>query len=356
MGSLDLSAMVIMSPASIFYFTGLTPSAPPGLILSADPAHSPTLVCRGLEAKDVEQVAPFPVVGAPFGSNGVEEIANVLRRVTGGREGTRVGFDEDVTLAAKLLGMQAAMPWATFVPAAAVPMELRVVKTTDEIAVMRRAAEVSDEAMRAAVEAIRAGETEAAAAAAAETTWRAHGLGPAYDVLIGSGKRSAALRRFPSLIVPGPDDLVRFDFAARVTPAAGYGYNNDITRTFTPGKPGRENAELLTVGLAVFEATVAAVKPGITIGEAAEAGLREVRGTRYEAFTHMAGHGIGADVHEMPSFAKGSTFVMQPGNCFAIEPMVVIPGEKAVCSENTVLVTETGWESLNRLEVRLSGS
>lgn len=351
----DLVAVVITSPASIYYLTGLTPSSPPGLVLPSDPAVPPVLVVRGIETKDLQQVAAIPVRGAPFGSPGVDLIADAVRAVA--RNGRRrIGFDEDATLSTKLLAMQGTMPWAELVPSAGLIMALRYVKTPEEIALMGRAAEVSDEAMFVAVEAIRSGKTEAEAAAAAETTWRSHGLGPAYDVLIGSGKRSAALRRFPSLIVPGRDDLVRFDFAARLSPASGFGYNNDLTRTFTSGKPGPANEELLKVGLAVFQATVNALRPGRSIGEAADQGLREVNGTRYEEWTHIVGHGIGADVHEPPAFAQGSTFVMQAGNCFAIEPMVCIPGERAVCFENTVVITETGWESLNKLDLQLWGT
>ncbi|MGQ0571232.1 MAG: M24 family metallopeptidase [Armatimonadota bacterium] len=331
----------------------MTPSAPPGLVLSADPDLPPALVVRAIETDDIQNLSPFPVQGAPFGNSGADLLAVAARAAAG--SGRRIGFDEDVTLAAKLLALQAAMPWATLVSGAGLIMKLRYIKTADEIAQMRRAAEVSDRAMLAAVEAIRAGQTEAAAAAAAEATWRAEGLGPAYEVLIGSGKRSAALRRFPSLVVPGTDDLVRFDFAARLSPAAGFGYNNDMTRTFTPGKPGNEHAEMLKAGLAVFEATLAGLKPGRTIAESAADGLREVKGTRYERITNMAGHGVGADVHEPPSFAAGSDFVMQAGHCFAIEPMVCIPGEKGVCFENTVVITETGHESLNRLGLRLWG-
>ncbi len=351
----NLQAFVITSPTSIYYLTGLTPSAPPGLVLGADPQASPTLVVRAIETQDIQRLAPFPVVGAPVGTKGVSQLADAAKRLAGGGRQVRVAFDEDVTLSTKLLAMQEAMSWATFVPGSEVIMEGRALKDAEEIAMMREAAEVSDRAMQAAVESFRAGKTEAEAAAAAEATWRAAGMGPAYEVLIGSGRRSAALRRFPSLVVPEPDDLVRCDFAARVSPAAGFGYNNDMTRTFTVGRPGRQHEEMLRVGLAVFEATLAALKPGRKIGEAAAAGLAEVRGTRYETVTHMVGHGVGADVHEPPTFAPGSSFVMQPGNVFAIEPMVVIPGEKGVCFENTVVITEEGWESLNTLDLWLSG-
>ncbi|HEV8353501.1 MAG TPA: Xaa-Pro peptidase family protein [bacterium] len=351
----ELAAFVVTSPTSIYYLTGLTPSAPPGLVVTSRAEAPPLLVVRGIELKDVQQVAPFPVSGAPFGSTGVDLIAEAVREVTRNSR-SRVGFDEEATLSTKLLEMEAAMPWVKLVPSGGLIMDLRFVKTPEEVAMMQRAAEVSDRAMLAAVEAIRDGRTEAEAAAAAETTWRSYGLGPAYDVLIGSGKRSAALRRFPSLIVPPRDDLVRFDFAARLSPASGFGYNNDMTRTFTPGKPSPANEELLRVGVAVFEATLNALRPGRTIGDVAEEGLREVKGTRYEVLTHMVGHGIGADVHEPPPFARGSTFVIQPGNCFAIEPMVCLPGERAVCFENTVVIKEDGWGSLNQLDLRLWGT
>ena len=349
----SLDAMIITSPTSIFYLTGLTPSAPPGMVISSEPKAIPVLVVREIEVEDVRKVSPFPVEGAPLGTNGAAQLAAAVRSLVGAS--ARVAFDDDVMVASKLRLLQETIGSATLVAASDLIMELRMIKDDEEISVMREAATVSDRAMLAAVEAIRAGKTECDAAIAAEATWRSHGLGPAYEVLIGSGKRSAALRRFPSLVVPAEGELVRFDFAARVSPAAGFGYNNDLTRTFTRGKPSPENLSLLTAGLAVFEGILSEIMPGRTIGEVANRGLRAVNGTKYMQWTKIMGHGIGADVAEPPAFIAGSEFVMQPGNCFAIEPMITVPGEKGVCFENVVVVTEQGSESLNQLELRLWG-
>lgn len=350
----DLDVFVITSPASIYYLIGVTPSSAPGLVVFSDSRNEPVLVVRGSEFRDIEIRSPIPVEGAPYGTSGVDVLASVVLTSVGRR--ARIGFDEDAMSAAKLLALQAELPEATLTPAGALIMDMRLVKDVEEIAMLRRAAQVSDQAMLAAVQGIKAGKTEAEAAAIAESTWRAFGLGPAYEPLIGSGARTAALRRFPSLIVPEPDELIRFDFAARVSDAVGYGYHNDMTRTFTRGKASPEHLSMLEAGLAVFEATLASLRAGRTIGEVAEEGLRQVRGTKYEQWTYMAGHGIGADIHEPPTFRRGSDFVMRVGNCFAIEPTVLIPGERAVCFESVVIITEGGWEALNQLDLRLWGT
>jgi Xaa-Pro aminopeptidase len=69
-------------------------------------------------------------------------------------------------------------------------------------------------------------------------------------------------------------------------------------------------------------------------------------GARRIRFT---GHGIGLELDEFPFIAKGQPLVLQPNMVIAMEPKVILPGRGVVGIENTLIVTESGLESLSTL-------
>jgi Xaa-Pro aminopeptidase len=62
--------------------------------------------------------------------------------------------------------------------------------------------------------------------------------------------------------------------------------------------------------------------------------------------TRFIGHGIGLELNELPFVAKGQSYPLEKGMTFAVEPKIVFPGEGSVGLENTVVVTENGYEIL----------
>jgi Xaa-Pro aminopeptidase len=64
--------------------------------------------------------------------------------------------------------------------------------------------------------------------------------------------------------------------------------------------------------------------------------------------TRFIAHGIGLELNELPFIAKGQSYPLEKGMAFALEPKIVFPGEGSVGIENTVVVTENGYEILTR--------
>jgi Xaa-Pro aminopeptidase len=60
--------------------------------------------------------------------------------------------------------------------------------------------------------------------------------------------------------------------------------------------------------------------------------------------TRFIAHGIGLELNELPFIAKGQSYPLEKGMTFALEPKIVFPGEGSVGIENTVVVTEKGYE------------
>ncbi len=345
-----LGGLLLTGEPSVYYFSGTVSSRPPGLIISADPATQPVLICRKVEQDAMAAMTNLEVLGAE------REAAPMLLSVFGqlGLAKETIGFEDNVLTFEAATSLMQSLNSIKLTPASKLVRQLRLVKDAEEIQHMRKAGQVSDLAMMAAVNALKAGKNESLAAAAAESTMREHGMFIAYETLIGSGSRSGMLRRFPNLQVPKPDDIIKIDLAAKLSFASGYGYHTDQTRSITTGKPSQEKLDALTAVQQVQEATLKALKPGRTIRQVGLDGLSVVKGTKFESAMSMSGHGIGLDIHEWPNFGIDEELTLMPGQCYAIEPHLSMP-KYTTCMEDTIVVTQTGYERITKLPYELWG-
>lgn len=232
---------------------------------------------------------------------------------------------------------------ATLVPADEVLSSLRVCKDADEVAAMRRAIAITEQALAATVATIRPGQTEAEVAAELQVQLlRAGSQGNAFSPLVVSGARSANPHFGPGDKLLEPGDVVIIDCGA-----VWNGYAGDITRCVALEPVPDEIVTIYELSRAANAAGRAAVAPGVpceAIDEAAR-GVIE-RGGYGARFIHRTGHGLGLETHEPPYLVAGNSRPLQVGMTFTVEPGIYIPGLGGVRVEDDVLVTADGGESL----------
>jgi Xaa-Pro aminopeptidase len=223
---------------------------------------------------------------------------------------------------------------------------LRVVKDAAELAVMRRAAEVTDAALQAAVSGGLAGQTEAEVAWRLQVEYRRLGAeGEAFPAIVAAGPHGAQAHALPGQRPIGAGELVVIDTGARVD-----GYCSDITRTYAAGEPGAGLRAIYDVVLEAQLAGVAAVRSGAHGQRDVDAASRAViEAAGYgEQFGHGTGHGVGLDVHEAPALGRSRGDLLAAGMVCTVEPGIYVEGLVGVRIEDTVLVTAEGCERLTR--------
>jgi Xaa-Pro aminopeptidase len=221
--------------------------------------------------------------------------------------------------------------------------ELRMVKSADELALIRRSVEINSRAFAQTVARLKPGTSERDLAAELEYRMRRLGAEKAsFETIVASGVRSALPHAQPTAARLNPGDLVVIDMGAFVD-----GYASDMTRMLSVGAPGAKEKRMYRAVLEAQLAAIDAVRPGVPTVRVDSAARRVLAGYGLDhVFIHSTGHGLGLEIHESPRLGKRDRGRLQAGMAITIEPGAYIEGFGGVRIEDTVVVTATGCEIL----------
>jgi len=242
----------------------------------------------------------------------------------------------------ELRALEQAAPSAKFVSLESDLPDLRIVKDTDEIAAMRRAIAITEEALSLLISEPVSGLTERQIASRLSQQMVQLGADGIAFIIVVAGPNSADPHAGPSNRPVQSGDLMTIDFGAVVD-----GYPADLTRTFVIGEPSEEQRRMYDAVLRANKAGRRAVGPGVPAEDIDRAARQEIETAGYgEFFIHRTGHGLGLQVHEPPYIVEGNTQPVVQGAVFTIEPGVYVPGFGGVRIEDNVQVTADGVDCL----------
>jgi Xaa-Pro dipeptidase len=140
-----------------------------------------------------------------------------------------------------------------------------------------------------------------------------------------------------------------------------HGYQTDETRMFSIGKMKQKFVDAYTVCREIHDAVLEETRPGAdcealflkTVRLAEKLGYRDSYLGPPGLQTRFIAHGIGLELNEIPFLAQGQSYPLEEGMTFAVEPKIVFPGEGSAGLENTVAVSQTGYEILTPLEMEI---
>jgi Xaa-Pro dipeptidase len=371
MEACDLDALVIRLPENILLLTGYWPML--GVCRLIFPREGPASLlipsCYRAEAEPcIWEAEPryfdFGLLSSP---DSAESMRNFFGDVTIGRGWRRIGYEGSFSLIAPawqaseiLVPDENAKPYyesvfrgATLVDASALLQTERRRKTPFEAEKLRIAAEISCMGLELFQQMVGPGVSGVELVAAVEAEIMSKGI----------GYKGAQRARAWAQVSTGPEEtsvgfrmngisttrrLKNGDAALLELAVVADGYWADRTRVRVAGEPSEEQIRVFETLVKAQEASIAAVRPGVTGAAVDEAGRSVIRAAGLaQHFPHITGHGLGFGYHESsPKMAPGSADVLEEGMLTSVEPGIYFQPAGGFRVEDDVLVTAGGNEVL----------
>lgn len=233
------------------------------------------------------------------------------------------------------------LPMAQMRDASHVFREIRMVKTRKEVETLKKAAEITEKGVKAALDIAEEGVKEVDLAREIEITFAKEEAKP-FAVVLGCGSRSA----FPNAMCTDykirRGDIIRFDGGCIYQ-----GYYSDIAKIAILGEPTEKQKRYYgAVVKGAVEATKA-IQPGVKASELFDIALETVRKTGIPHYKrHHCGHGIGIECYDMPLVGPADHTLLEEGVVLNIETPYYEIGFGGLQVEETLVVTKRGYEYL----------
>ncbi len=351
-----LDAIVLNPGQTLSYVSGLNfhlMERPTLMFFTA--SGEPLLILAELERLKAEKLE-YKTTTLAYGENPASWNETFEKAIkTLGLDGQKIGIEPRCLRLLEYEYIRSAAPNATFPDASEALASLRICKDASEIAHMRKAVEIAQNALEAALKSVKIGMTEKELAAELLVQLLRHGSSPEmpFSPIVSSGPNSANPHASPSDRKLQVGDLLVIDWGA------GYeGYISDLTRTFAIGKVDAEYEKIHQIVQQANAAGRAAGKPGAPCSAVDVAARTVIEQAGYgQYFTHRTGHGIGMEGHEEPYMRGDNQKLLQVGMAYTVEPGIYLPGRNGVRIEDNMIVTEIGCESLSNMprEIRVLG-
>ena len=331
-----LDAMLLASQAGERYAVGFHGE---GLVLvTREGAHYST-DSRYIEAAR-QQVTGAEIVLTERGQSHLALAREEIRR----RGLKRVGFESGRVSADELGRWKDSLP-CELVAAQGLLDGLRAAKDEEELARMRQAQRITDEAFREILNFIRPGLTEQEVAARlVYELLRRGGRRVSFDPIVAAGANGSMPHAVPGETVIQPGMFVTMDFGCVYE-----GYCSDMTRTVAVGQPTDEMERVYHTVLEAQRAGIAAARAGVTGSEVDRAARQAIQQAGYGSFfSHSFGHSLGLEIHESPNASPSEQTVFPAGAVISAEPGIYLPGHFGVRIEDVLVLREGGCEDITQ--------
>lgn len=344
MASQGIDIMVLIPGPNLYYFSGLkmhTSERPTMLFVSRQAdggAFLPNLEVPNASSILGTDYALYPWTDEQGPEEKFKSLCTELQM-----DGKKVGVEFLRMRVMEFDLLKRYAPGAVLTNGESLIAELRMCKDDEEIAHMRKAADITEKALKATVEMIRPGITEYEVAGRLKIQGFLHGSGELpKEPIVSSGPRTASPHTKTSRRAIEAGDLVMID-----TGASYEGYACDLTRTFAVGKIDDELKKIYEIVQDANQAVISYWKSGVRAEELDQVARDVIEAAGYgQFFIHRLGHGLGLEGHEPPYMVRGNKLVMQSGMTFTDEPGIYLPGKGGVRIEDDVVVTDSGLEYL----------
>ena len=332
----EVDALLVSSDYNRRYLSGFTGSS--GWLIIG-PAVALLITDSRYTEQAAKQAREFTVVPQ------AGQLASLLLDLCKQHSIGRLAFESDhVSVAAHDSYRQVLLSEVELIGSQGVVEDLRIAKDSDEVAALKRAIAIADDALDELLAWLRPGVSERDVAWRLETLMREAGAEAlSFPSIVAAGPNGAMPHHRP-----GNDTIPRDTFVVMDFGCIADGYCSDMTRTVVLGTPSSEMQAVYRLVSRAQETASAHVRAGMS-GVEADGLAREiiVAAGHGDHFGHGLGHGVGLEIHEAPRLSPlAGESPLPAGAVFSIEPGVYLPGVGGVRIEDLVLLRESGAEVL----------
>lgn len=248
-----------------------------------------------------------------------------------------------------------------FIETSGIIEEIRSVKEPDEIKKIKKSQEINEKVFKKITEFIKKSAATNKSITEEEVSWKIRVLGHEFgaeDVsfapIVAFGKNSSIPHHESDKTKLKKNDIVLIDMGMKYQ-----GYCSDMTRTIFLTTPTPEQKKVYDTVLQAQLNTIQQIESDI-LEQKIDTTCREyISSKKYgKYFTHGTGHGVGLDIHELPSFQEDkktkskpkTQTLLQPGMVVTVEPGIYLKGKFGIRIEDMVLVTEKGRQNMTKIQ------
>jgi len=369
----EMDAFLVVQKMNFYYLSGTTQD---GLLFVPLEGKPLLMIKRELERAKVESPIKDIIL---LKSN--REIPSLIQTHSG-KLPNSLGLELDILPVKDYFKHQEFFPATRFMDASLIMRETRRIKSPFEINLMSVAGEIGKKVYQEARKILKEGMTEIEFGGLLEATAKRYGhegllrvrslnyeaytwhvlSGLTGGIVSQSDSPMGGLGLSPAFPVGASQKAMKAHEPILVDFGTCYhGYQADETRMFSIGKMKQKFIDAYNACKEIHDTVLEETQPGAdceaiflkTLRLAEKLGYKDSYLGPPGLQTRFVAHGIGMELNELPFIAQGQAYPLEKGMTFALEPKIVFPGEGSVGLENTVVVTETGYEILTPISQKI---
>lgn len=223
--------------------------------------------------------------------------------------------------------------------------KVRAVKSKEEIELIKKACEITDEVFSEVISEIKEGMTELEVSALLQYHALKKGAsGMSFEPIVVSGERGAMPHGRPTTKKLKKNEAITIDFGV-----VYQGYQSDMTRTISIGNPPKIIQEIYDVVLKAQLSAIESIKEGMKASDVDKIARQIIENHGFgDYFNHGLGHGIGLGDGEVPTLNPRSDDILTEGMVMSCEPGIYIPDVGGVRIEDDIVIIDGKGISLNK--------
>ena len=227
---------------------------------------------------------------------------------------------------------------------------MRMIKDKTEIAFIKEAQRLTDDAFSYILNFINLNRTEKEIALELEYYLRKNGAdGAGFNFVVVSGTNTSKPHGVPSDKKIHSGDFITMDFGACIN-----GYRSDMTRTVAVTSVSEEQKRIYDITLQAQLVALDTIKAGLRGCDVDKVARDIIYSQGYSGcFGHGLGHSVGIEIHESPSLSPRCERILEAGVVMTVEPGIYLSEKFGVRIEDMVIIEEKGCENLTKSEKTL---